>query len=78
MSLINVVIHTDIRCICAQFADILLDPATYQEFLKARNDDAQKLLDVLQDVSNRAQFMMSYLFRDSFWIIRFSMAAFSR
>ncbi|KAF8166355.1 hypothetical protein K438DRAFT_1857495 [Mycena galopus ATCC 62051] len=50
MSLINVVIHTDIRCICAQFAGILSDPVTYKDFLKTRNDDAQKLLDLLQDL----------------------------
>ncbi|KAF7357977.1 hypothetical protein MVEN_00844500 [Mycena venus] len=50
MSLINVVIHTDIRCICAQFADILGDRAAYQDFLKAQKDDAQKLLDLLQDL----------------------------
>lgn len=49
-SLINVVIHTDIRCICAQFAVILRDPIAYQDFLKAQNEHAQKLLDVLQDV----------------------------
>ncbi|KAJ7140920.1 kinase-like domain-containing protein [Mycena epipterygia] len=49
-SLINVVIHTDIRCICAQFAVILRDPIAYQDFLKAQNEHAQKLLDVLQDL----------------------------
>ncbi|KAJ7466906.1 kinase-like domain-containing protein [Mycena latifolia] len=43
-------IHTDIRCLCAQFADILLDSAGYREFLGARNDHAQKLLDLLQDL----------------------------
>ncbi|KAJ6594696.1 kinase-like domain-containing protein [Mycena capillaripes] len=50
MSLINVLIHTDIRCICAQFADILCDFAAYEDFLKAESDDAQKLLDLLQDL----------------------------
>lgn len=51
MSLINVVILTDIRCICAQFTDILRDRGVaYHNFLKAQNDDAQKLLDLLQDV----------------------------
>ncbi|KAJ7765080.1 hypothetical protein DFH07DRAFT_811344 [Mycena maculata] len=49
-SLINVVIHTDIRCICAQISDILLDRIAYREFLKAQNDNAQKLLDLLQDL----------------------------
>ncbi|KAJ6573538.1 kinase-like domain-containing protein, partial [Mycena vulgaris] len=48
--LVNVAIHTDIRCICAQFADIFRDPTAYREFLKARDDHAQKLLDLLQDV----------------------------
>ncbi|KAJ7633427.1 hypothetical protein DFH06DRAFT_692077 [Mycena polygramma] len=50
MSLINVAIHTDIRCICAQFADILCNSDTHGDFLKTKTDDAQKLLDLLQDL----------------------------
>ncbi|KAJ7121957.1 hypothetical protein C8R43DRAFT_48929 [Mycena crocata] len=49
-SIINVVIHTDIRCVCAQIADVLRDPGAYRDFLKTENDDAQKLLDLLQDL----------------------------
>jgi hypothetical protein len=44
-------IQKDIRCVCAQFVDILRNPMAYQQFLKAQNNDAQKLLDLLQDVS---------------------------
>ncbi|KAJ7636516.1 hypothetical protein FB45DRAFT_906753 [Roridomyces roridus] len=48
--LINVVIHTDIQCICAQIAVILRDRSAYKDFVKARDDDAQKLLDLFQDL----------------------------
>jgi hypothetical protein len=50
-SLANVIIHADIRCICAQIAGLLRDPVAYQDVLNARDDDAQQLLDLLQDVS---------------------------
>ncbi|KAJ6573451.1 kinase-like domain-containing protein [Mycena vulgaris] len=49
-SLVNATVYTDIRCLCAQFADIFCDPAAYRDFLKARDDQAQKLLDLLQDI----------------------------
>jgi hypothetical protein len=49
--LVNVIIHADIRCICAQIDGLLRDPVAYQDFSKARDDDAQQLLDLLQDVS---------------------------
>jgi hypothetical protein len=42
--------QTDLHCICAQVADILADPIARQDFLKARNDQAQQLLDLFQDV----------------------------
>jgi hypothetical protein len=42
--------QTDLHCICAQVVDILTDPITRQDFLKAQNDQAQQLLDLLQDV----------------------------
>ena len=48
--MINVLVHTDILCVCAQLADILSNRVTYQEFLKTRNEEAQKLLDLIQDV----------------------------
>jgi nitrate reductase gamma subunit len=48
---ISVLVHADILCICAQFAGILLDPNTSKDLLKAQDDHAQKLLDLLQDVS---------------------------
>ncbi|KAJ6526937.1 hypothetical protein DFH09DRAFT_1187168 [Mycena vulgaris] len=49
-SLINAAIHTDIRCICAQIAAVLRDPLAYEDFLKAQDENAQKLLDLLQDL----------------------------
>ncbi|KAJ7213152.1 hypothetical protein GGX14DRAFT_446459 [Mycena pura] len=49
-SVINVLVHTDILCVCAQLADILSNRVTYQEFLKTRNEEAQKLLDLIQDL----------------------------
>jgi hypothetical protein len=49
--LVNVIIHADIRCICVQIDGLLRDPVAYQDFSKARDDDAQQLLDLLQDVS---------------------------
>ncbi|KAJ6526934.1 hypothetical protein DFH09DRAFT_164786 [Mycena vulgaris] len=49
-SLINAAVHTDILCICAQIAAVLRDPLAYEEFLKAQNENAQKLLDLLQDL----------------------------
>ncbi|KAJ7815822.1 hypothetical protein B0H13DRAFT_1663842 [Mycena leptocephala] len=48
--LVNVIIHADIRCICAQIDGLLRDPVAHQDFLKARDDDAQQLLDLLQDL----------------------------
>ncbi|KAJ6456478.1 kinase-like domain-containing protein [Mycena sanguinolenta] len=50
MSFINVAIHTDIRCICAQFIAILHDPVAHCDFLNTRDQDAQTLLDLLQDL----------------------------
>ncbi|KAJ7793004.1 kinase-like domain-containing protein, partial [Mycena leptocephala] len=47
---ISVLVHADILCICAQFAGILLDPNTSKDLLKAQDDHAQKLLDLLQDL----------------------------
>jgi hypothetical protein len=47
----SVLVHADILCICAQFSGILLDPNVSKDLLKAQVDDAQKLLDLLQDVS---------------------------
>ncbi|KAJ6465315.1 hypothetical protein C8R45DRAFT_839931 [Mycena sanguinolenta] len=52
-SLINDIIETDLHCICAQVAEILADPISRQDFLKARNDQAQQLLNLLQDVNDR-------------------------
>ncbi|KAJ7839002.1 hypothetical protein B0H14DRAFT_3869860 [Mycena olivaceomarginata] len=49
-SLINDMMQTDLHCICAQVADILADPIARQDFLKAQNDQAQQLLDLLQDL----------------------------
>ncbi|KAJ7504616.1 kinase-like domain-containing protein [Mycena galericulata] len=49
-SLVNIVIRTDIRCLCAQIDGLLRDPVAYQDFSKARDDDAQQLLDLLQDL----------------------------
>ncbi|KAJ7625897.1 hypothetical protein FB45DRAFT_1030228 [Roridomyces roridus] len=48
--LVNSVVHTDIQCLCAQIAVTLRDQSASREFLRARNDDAQKLLDLLQDL----------------------------
>ncbi|KAF7343706.1 Adenylate cyclase [Mycena sanguinolenta] len=48
--LISSMIQTDLHCICAQVADILADPIARQDFLKAQNDQAQQLLDFLQDI----------------------------
>ncbi|KAK6996948.1 kinase-like domain-containing protein, partial [Favolaschia claudopus] len=56
MSLINVVIHTDIRCVCAQLANILRDKIAYNDFLASQDDTAQKLLDLLQDVRRSESF----------------------
>lgn len=52
--------QTDLHCICAQVADILADPIARQDFLKAQDDQAQQLLDLLQDVS---MFIEKYLCR---------------
>ncbi|KAJ7824952.1 kinase-like domain-containing protein [Mycena olivaceomarginata] len=49
-SLVDIVIHTDIHCICDQIDGLLRDPVTYQDFWKAQDDDAQQLLDLLQDL----------------------------
>ncbi|KAJ7057704.1 kinase-like domain-containing protein [Mycena amicta] len=49
-SLINVLIHTDILCVCAQMTDILKDPVSYEDFLNTSGEDAQKLLDLIQDL----------------------------
>ncbi|KAJ7933117.1 kinase-like domain-containing protein, partial [Mycena leptocephala] len=48
--LVNVIIHADIRCICTQIDGLLRDSVAYQDFSKARDDDAQQLLDLLQDL----------------------------
>jgi hypothetical protein len=50
-SVVNVVIDMDIRGICAQIVEILRSRDMYQGFIAARDDDAQQLLDLLQDVS---------------------------
>ncbi|KAJ6592919.1 hypothetical protein B0H19DRAFT_11043 [Mycena capillaripes] len=50
-SLIDDMMQTDLHCICAQVADILADPIARQDFLKAQNDQAQQLLDLLQDAT---------------------------
>ncbi|KAJ7815920.1 kinase-like domain-containing protein [Mycena leptocephala] len=42
--------RTDLHCVCAQVADILADPIARHDFLKVRNDQAQQLLDLLQDL----------------------------
>ncbi|KAF7337163.1 Adenylate cyclase [Mycena venus] len=49
-SLINDMMQTDLHCICAQVADILADPIARQDFLGAQDDQAQQLLDLLQDL----------------------------
>ncbi|KAJ7798018.1 hypothetical protein B0H13DRAFT_2167962, partial [Mycena leptocephala] len=49
-SSVNDMMQTDLQCICAQVADILADPIARQDFLKVRNDQAQQLLDLLQDL----------------------------
>ncbi|KAJ7714230.1 kinase-like domain-containing protein [Mycena olivaceomarginata] len=42
--------QADLHCICAQVADILRDAVAYQNFLKAQNNQAQEILDLLQDL----------------------------
>ncbi|KAF7339002.1 hypothetical protein MVEN_01976400 [Mycena venus] len=49
-SVVNVVIHTDIRCICAQIVGVLRNPQAYQRLLDARDDEAQQLIDLFQDL----------------------------
>ncbi|KAF7318578.1 hypothetical protein HMN09_00368200 [Mycena chlorophos] len=49
-TLINVLIHTDILCVCAQITQVLKDPVLYEDFLNSDGDDAQKLLDLIQDL----------------------------
>ncbi|KAJ6455891.1 kinase-like domain-containing protein [Mycena sanguinolenta] len=46
----SALMHTDILCICAQFASIFFDPKANQNICKAPNDHTQKLLDLLQDL----------------------------
>ncbi|KAJ7057695.1 kinase-like domain-containing protein [Mycena amicta] len=48
--MINVAIHTDILCVCAQLADVLRDAANYLYFVRTKDEDAQKLLDLIQDL----------------------------
>jgi hypothetical protein len=50
-SVVDLVIRADIHRVCAQLDSILHDCVAYGEFSKARGDDAQQLLDLLQDVS---------------------------
>lgn len=61
--------QTDLHCICAQVADILADPIARQDFLKAQNDQAQQLLDLLQDVSSLKN-IYAVLILHSFWTTR--------
>ncbi|KAJ7698157.1 kinase-like domain-containing protein [Mycena metata] len=49
-SLVDIVIRADIHCVCTQIGGLLRDPVAYQKFANTRDDDAQQLLDLLQDL----------------------------
>ncbi|KAJ7218646.1 kinase-like domain-containing protein [Mycena pura] len=49
-TVVDIAIRVDIRHICAHINGVVRDPGAYQDLLNARDDDAQQLLDLLQDL----------------------------
>ena len=50
--MVDIAICADIRNICAQINGLVRDPDAYQDLSNAGDDDAQQLIDLLQDVSH--------------------------